>query len=118
MTASARQRFLTKCHFCQSRLPIRQSRDHEPATAAVASSLSRSEEQGEEAASPGNQSRSRAFLEVSPRRFAFENHRLPLALPQSSGKVRNLTFRSRHSPLQRCASQHKNRSALCRNCGR
>jgi len=27
-----------------------------------------------------------------PRRFTLANHRLPLALPQSSGKLRTLTF--------------------------
>lgn len=43
----------------------------------------------EEAASPGNQSRSARFLEVFPRQFALENCRLSLALPQSSGRVRN-----------------------------
>jgi hypothetical protein len=47
---------------------------------------------GEEAASPGNQSRSARFW-MFPRQFAFANHRLLLALPQSSGRVRNLTFR-------------------------
>jgi len=36
---------------------------------------------------PGNQSHLRAFSGV-PRRFTIENHRLPLALPQSFGKLR------------------------------
>jgi len=40
-------------------------------------------------------SRVSAFLEI-PRRFTLANHRLPLALPQSSGKLRTLTF-SLHS---------------------
>jgi hypothetical protein len=31
----------------------------------------------------------RVFWKFSPRQFSFENCRLPLALPQSSGKVRN-----------------------------
>ena len=35
-------------------------------------------------------SRTRArFWKFSPRQFTFENHRLPLALPRSSGKLRN-----------------------------
>jgi hypothetical protein len=36
-------------------------------------------------------SRVSAFLEI-PRRFTLANHRLPLALPQSSGKLGTLTF--------------------------
>jgi hypothetical protein len=31
----------------------------------------------------------RVFWKFSPRQFAFENYRLPLALPQSSSKIRN-----------------------------
>jgi len=66
MTASARQRFLTKCRICQSRLPIRHLAITNLQPLRWPAALSRSEERGEEAASPGNQSRSRAFLEVSP----------------------------------------------------
>ena len=35
------------------------------------------------------QSRYARFWKFSPRQFAFENYRLPLALPQSSSKIRN-----------------------------
>ena len=60
------------------------------ATAAVASSLFCSvSKKGRRPQRPGNQPRSRAILEVFPRQLTLANHRLPLALPQSSGKVRN-----------------------------
>jgi hypothetical protein len=47
--------------------------------------LSCSEEQdlGEEAATPGQPVRARARFWMIPRQFTLENHRLPLALPQS-----------------------------------
>ena len=46
---------------------------------------------GEEAATPGEPvARLRAFSGFAPRQFTLENHRLPLALPQSFGKLRNL----------------------------
>ena len=38
---------------------------------------------------PGQPVALSAFLEVPIRRSSFENHRPPLALPQSSGRVRN-----------------------------
>ena len=44
---------------------------------------------GEEAAMPGQPVALARSLEV-PRRFTLENHRLPLALPQSFGKLRKL----------------------------
>jgi hypothetical protein len=99
-----------QCRICQSQLPfmilrsidlaIKRSSDHEPATAAAASgpflpAAACSEEQtaqsrlGEEAATPGQPvALARVFWSV-PRRFTLENRRLPLALPQSSGKLRN-----------------------------
>jgi hypothetical protein len=95
---------------CQSQLPfmilgsidlaIKRSCDHEPATSAAASgpfllAAACSKEQtaqskvGEEAATPGQPvALARVFWSV-PRQFTLENRRLPLALPQSSGKLRN-----------------------------
>jgi len=72
----------------------------------------------EEAASPGNQSRWCAFLEVSPGnslsriagcRWLCRNH------PAESG---TLTFRWTHSPLLCSSPQHKKCLPLCRSCGR
>jgi hypothetical protein len=74
---------------------------------------------------PGNQSHCRAFLEVSPRQFSFENHRLPLALPQSSGKLRNshVSLNPLLSSLSRRATQKpsslvKKLWTMCLPCGR
>jgi hypothetical protein len=50
----------------------------------MANGLSCFEKQkGEEAATPGQPVRARARCLESPRQFTLENHRLPLALPQS-----------------------------------
>jgi hypothetical protein len=76
-------------------LAIKRPRDHELASPAVASgpSCPSSNEQraggGGGRNAQGNQSHSRAFLDV-PRRFTLENRQLPLALPQSFGKLRKL----------------------------
>jgi hypothetical protein len=43
----------------------------------------------EEAATPGQPVRACALFWNVPRRFTLENHRLPLALPQSFGEIRN-----------------------------
>src|ERR1700686_5858611 len=84
----------------------------------MASGLSCSEKQKrEEAATPGQPGRARARCLESPRQFTLENHRLPLALPQSFASPGTLTFRCKHSPPDRCASQHKKHPELCRNCG-
>jgi hypothetical protein len=48
---------------------------------------------GEEAATPGQPAALSRSSEVVPRRFTLENHRLPLALPQSFGKLRTSRFR-------------------------
>ena len=81
-------------------LAIKRSCHHKPATAAVASGpvpapsfllqrASSNEQVGEEAATPGQPvALARVFWSVR-RRFTLENRRLPLALPQSSGKLRN-----------------------------
>ena len=59
----------------------------ESATATVASGPICSVEQnrGRRPQRPGNQPRSRALSGFAPRQFTLENHRLPLALPQSFG---------------------------------
>jgi hypothetical protein len=46
---------------------------------------------GEEAAMPGQPARASAHFWNVPRQFTLENRRLPLTLPQSSGKFRNLS---------------------------
>ena len=63
--------------------------DHEPATAAAASGPvpAPKSRTGRRPQCPGNQSRFARFW--IPRQLTFKNHRLPLALPQSSGKLRN-----------------------------
>ncbi len=87
----------SECRVCQSELPdssILAITNWQPP--AVASGpvlllpLRRATEQvGEEAATPGQPvALARVFWNV-PRRFTLENHQLPLALPQSFGKLRN-----------------------------
>jgi hypothetical protein len=46
---------------------------------------------GEEAATPGQPVHAYAHFRNVPRQFTLENRRLPLALPQSSGELRNLS---------------------------
>jgi hypothetical protein len=61
-------------------------------------------------------SRTRArFWKFSPRQFTFENHRLPLALPRSSGKLRNshVSLNPLSSRLLRWAI--KNHASLVKN---
>jgi hypothetical protein len=53
-------------------------------------------------------SRTRArFWKFSPRQFTFENHRLPLALPRSSGKLRNSHVSLNHFHPDCCDGQYK-----------
>jgi hypothetical protein len=88
MTASARQRS-NRVPRLPTRVADPSSCDPESALATLASSCPCSEEHGgEEAATPGNQSRSRAFSGFPPAIHSRESP-LPLALPQSSGKLRN-----------------------------
>jgi len=47
------------------------------------------EQDGEEAATPGQPVRACARFWNIPRQFTLENYRLPLALPQSFGELRN-----------------------------
>ena len=58
---------------------------------------------------PGQPVALRAFLEVSPRQFAFAFHRLPLALPQSSSQIRNshVSLNPLSFTLLRVATQKK-----------
>jgi hypothetical protein len=82
-----------ECHICQSRLPIRDLAITPPQPLRWPAALpARSKERGRRPQRPGNQSRLRAYW-MYPRQSALTNYRLPLALPQSSGQVRNLTFR-------------------------
>ena len=67
---------------------------------------------GEEAATPGQPVRARPRFLDSPRKFTLENHRLPLALPQSFGKFRNSHVSLYHSHANRRAPQHKKSVSL------
>jgi hypothetical protein len=94
MTASARQHtrsFEREVPRWPKPVADSQSRDHEPATVAVASSpvLPRRAKLGRRPQRLSNQSRLSRVVWKFPRRSALANYRLPLALPQSSGRVRN-----------------------------
>lgn len=90
MTASAEQRSKRVPHLPK---PVADSspRGLESATATVGQrpDLLHRTEWGRRPQRPGYQSRSRALSGFAPRQFTLENHRLPLALPQSFGKLRN-----------------------------
>jgi len=92
MTASPRQRSRRSAAFgkaaCRS-ITRDFHRDFRSATAAVASSLFCSvSRKGRRPQRPGNQCALAHVTGCFPRRLTLANHRLPLALPQSSGKVR------------------------------
>jgi len=111
-------------------LRSRRSRDHEPATPALASSpfpLPAPKSQERDGGGGRNaRATSRAcarFLEV-PRRFTLENRRLPLALPQSSGKLRNshvslnpLSARLLRLAIQKTSPLVQNLWTMCLPCG-
>ena len=90
MIASARQRSNGSAAFHQSQLPIRYLAiaNRQPLRLASGLLSLRRAEWGRRPQRPGYQSRSRAFLDF-PRQLTLENHRLPLALPQSFGKLKN-----------------------------
>ena len=73
---------------------------------------------GEEAATPGQPVRAYARFRNVPRQFTLENYRLPLALPQSSGKFRKAHVCCTHSVTDCFAGQLEILVSLCRNCGR
>lgn len=88
---------------------------------AVASGLSSAPKsnKGEEAATPGQPGRVRTRFRNVPRQFTLENRRLPLAPPQSSGKLRNShVFEWTHFGVVCWEPQLENRALLCRSCGR
>ena len=62
---------------------------------------------GEEAATPGQPVHARALIWSVPRQFTLENHRLPLALPQSFLQARNshVSLNPLSSSLLRVATQ-------------
>jgi len=85
----------SKCHFCQSRLRIR-----DLATAfrnrlqkASSSSLLGKASEGEEAATPGQPVAQARFWKFPFRQFTLENHRLPLARRNHPAESGTLTFR-------------------------
>jgi hypothetical protein len=99
MTASARQRLRSheqQVPHLPKRVAHSQSRDHELASLrwpAVRPALCSEEPQaggGRRPQCPGNQSRLRAFSGMSPGDSPSRITRLPLALPQSFGKLRKL----------------------------
>jgi len=107
-------------HICQGQLPILRSRDHKPATAAVASSPLRfKESEWEEAAMPGQPVRARARFGMSPGdspsriagcRWLCRNHSAGPGTPTFS-----LVYTL---PLDPGGLQVENGPRLCRNCGR
>ena len=133
MTASARQR----SRFHKQRVPHlpkpvahSSSCDHEPATAAVASgpvllpAPKSNHRMGEEAATPGQPVALARVFWIVPRQFTLENHRLPLALPQSFGKLRKLhvSLNPLSATLSRLATQKtcplvKKLWTMCLPCG-
>ena len=100
MTASARQLRSApedtsatfaeaSCRFTISRSQTRQPLRWPAALFLLQSASKSNAKVGEEAATPGQPvALARVFWSI-PRRFTLENRRLPLALPQSSGKLRN-----------------------------
>jgi hypothetical protein len=89
MTASARQRSPKECRICRSRLPIRDLAITPPQPLRWPAALpAHSKERGRRPQRPGNQPRSRAWLDVSP---ATRFHELPAAAGSAAiiGKVRN-----------------------------
>ena len=110
---------------CQSRLLIRDRAITNPQPLRwPAPYLAPRSEEGEEAATPGQPVAPCAFLEVSLRRFTLENHRLPLALPQSSGQVRNshvslnpLSARLLRLAIQKTSPLVQNLWTMCLPCG-
>ena len=80
---------------------------------------------GEEAATPGQPVALARVFWIVPRQFTLENHRLPLALPQSFGKLRKLhvSLNPLSATLSRLATQKpcplvKKLWTLCLPCGR
>jgi hypothetical protein len=68
---------------------------------------------------PGQPAALARSSEVVPRRLTLENRRLPLALPQSFGRLRNAyVFASTHCGGLCRARQSKTPAPLCRSCGR
>jgi len=87
--------------------------------------LFRRTEWGRRPQRPGNQSRLRALSGFAPRQFTLENHRLPLALPQSFGKLKNfhvslptLSARSLHPARQKTCMVVQKLWTMIFPCGR
>jgi hypothetical protein len=110
---------LKECRICQSWPRIHDPKITKPQSprwpAALPCSLSG---MGEEAATPGQPARAYARFRNVPRQFTLENYRLPLALPQSSGKFRKAHVCCTHSVTDCLTGQLEFVIALCRNCGR
>jgi hypothetical protein len=117
------------CRFMISR--SQGPRYHDSATAAVASgpvllpAPKSTRRMGEEAATPGQPVALARVFWIIPRQFTLENHRLPLALPQSFGKLRKLhvSLNPLSASLSRPATQKtcplvKKLWTMCLPCGR
>jgi hypothetical protein len=133
MTASARQRFRSlerRAPHLPKPVTDSSSCDHEPATPATASgpvplpAPKSQERDGGGGCNARATSRAHArFLEVL-RQFTLENRRLPLALPQSSGKLRNshVSLNPLSFTLSRLATKNsyplvQNLWTMCLPCG-
>jgi hypothetical protein len=121
MIASARQRSI-KYRVPHLPKPVANplSCDHEPTTARLASgpvcSLLQKQKNrlGEEAATPGQPAaRACAHFWIFPRQFTLENHRLPLALPQSFGNVRKPHVSMQVSFRRRIGSRNTKTNRRC-----
>jgi hypothetical protein len=92
MTSFSPPTLASECRLCRSRLPARDRAitNSQPLQWPAALPCSEEQREGEEAANARSTSRAkRVSGSRSPRRLTLESHRLLLARPQSSGRVRN-----------------------------
>ena len=90
MTASARQRPVSRVPHLPKPVADLPPCGRKPSTAAVSSGLTRSSSgQGRRGRNARATSRALRVSGSFPRQFALVNRRLPLSLPQSSSKARN-----------------------------
>jgi len=113
MTASARPRPPKRALILQSLIAELPSRDGDSQLCGGQQPFFCSEEQkGEEAASPGNQSRKRVFWKFPPGHSLSRTAGYRWLCRNQPAQPGTLTFRFTHSPSLRRGSQHKKRPAL------
>ena len=113
MTASARQRPPKRVPILRSPVASSPSRDDDSQPCGGQQPFFCSEEQkGEEAASPGNQSRKRVFWKFPPGHSLSRTAGYRWLCRNQPAQPGTLTFRFTHSPSLRRGSQHKKRPAL------